>query len=37
MAKRVMMVGLEPDVVDFGDPAYAAFPGLNATVLREAL
>jgi len=37
MAKRVVMVGLEPDVVDYGDPAYAAFPGLNAQILREAL
>ena len=37
MAKRVVMVGLEPNVVDFSDPAYAAFPGLNAKLLREAL
>jgi hypothetical protein len=37
MAKRVMMVGLEPEVVDCGDPAYAAFPGLDAKILREAL
>ena len=37
MAKRVVMVGLEPDVVDYGDPAYAAFPSLNAEVLRKAL
>ena len=37
MAKRVVMIGLEPDVVDYGDPAYAAFPGLTAQVLREAL
>jgi hypothetical protein len=31
------MVGLEPEVVDFSDPAYAAFPALNPKVLREAL
>jgi hypothetical protein len=27
----------EPDVVDYDDPAYAIFPGLNAKLLREAL
>ena len=37
MAKRVVMVGLEPDVVDYGDPAYAGFPGLDAKILRESL
>jgi hypothetical protein len=37
MANRVVMVGLEPDVVDFSDPAYAAIPGLNAAKLRTAL
>ena len=37
MTKHVVMVGLEPDVVDFSDPAYAAFPGLNAKILREVL
>ncbi|MFO1079994.1 MAG: hypothetical protein U1E23_05120 [Reyranellaceae bacterium] len=37
MAKRVVMVGLHPDVVDYGDPAYAAFPGLDAKVLAAAL
>ncbi|MGU3480131.1 hypothetical protein [Methylobacterium sp. D48H] len=37
MGAKVVMVGLDPDVVDFSDPAYAAFPGLNATVLRDAL
>jgi hypothetical protein len=37
MAKHVVMVGLEPDVVDYSDPAYAAFPGLNAKILREVL
>jgi hypothetical protein len=37
MAKHVVTVGLEPDVVDYSDPAYAIFPGLNAKVLREAI
>jgi hypothetical protein len=37
MAKHVVMVGLEPDVVDYSDPAYAIFPGVNAKVLRESL
>ena len=37
MARHVVMVGLEPGVVDYSDPAYAAFTGLNAKVLREAL
>jgi hypothetical protein len=32
MAKHVVMVGLEPDVVDYGQ-----YAGLNAKVLREAL
>jgi hypothetical protein len=32
MAKHVVMVGLEPDVVD-----YSQYAGLNAKVLREAL
>jgi len=31
------MVGLESDVVDYSDPAYAIFPGINAKLLREAL
>jgi hypothetical protein len=35
MVKHVVMTGLEPDVVDYSDPAYA--PGLDAKVLREAL
>lgn len=37
MAKRVVLVGLDPDVVDFSDPFYAAFPGLNVEVLRASL
>jgi len=32
MAKHVVMVGLEPDVVD-----YSQYAGLNAKVLRQAL
>lgn len=37
MTKRIVLVGLHPDVVDYADPAYAAFPGLNAQVLMAAL
>jgi hypothetical protein len=37
MANRVVMIGLEPDVVDFSDPAYTAIRGLNAAKLRAAL
>jgi hypothetical protein len=37
MTNRVVMIGLEPDVVDFSDPAYTAIAGLNAAKLSEAL
>jgi len=29
--KTVLIIGLDPALIDFSDPAYAAFPGLNAT------
>ena len=35
--KRGVMIELEPDVVDYSDPAYGIFPGVNAKVLCEAL
>src|SRR6185503_91054 len=28
--KSVLLVGLDPTLIDFADPAFAAFPGLNA-------
>ncbi len=37
MTKTVVMMGLDPTVVDYSDPAYANFPGLNADVLAAAL
>jgi hypothetical protein len=27
---RVMILGLEPSLIDFSQPAYAAYPGLDA-------
>jgi len=35
--KRVLIVGLDPALIDFSDPAYAAFPGLDAAKVRGAL
>jgi hypothetical protein len=35
--KRVLIVGLEPELIDFSDPAYLAFPGLDAAKIRAAL
>jgi hypothetical protein len=37
MAKSVLLVGLEPTLIDFSEPAYAAFPGLDARKVRAAL
>jgi hypothetical protein len=37
MAKSVLLVGLEPTLIDFSDPAYAAFPGLDAQKIKAAL
>ena len=28
--KSVLIVGLDPALIDFSDPAFAAFPGMNA-------
>jgi hypothetical protein len=28
--KTVLIIGLDPALIDFSDPAYAAFPGMNA-------
>ena len=38
MAKTsVIMIGLEPTLIDFSRPAYAAFPGLNAAKIQAGL
>jgi hypothetical protein len=38
MAKKsVLVIGLEPTLIDFSDPAFAAFPGLNADKILTAL
>ena len=37
MAKSVLLVGLDPTLIDFSDPEFAAFPGLNAGKVRAAL
>ena len=28
--KSVLIVGLDPTLIDFSDPAFTAFPGMNA-------
>jgi len=35
--KRVLLVGLQPDLINYSDPAYAAFPGLDAKKVQAAL
>jgi hypothetical protein len=35
--KSVLLVGLQPTLIDFSDPAYAAFPGLDAARVQHAL
>jgi hypothetical protein len=35
--KTVLLVGLEPSLIDFSNPAYAAYPGLDAAKVRSAL
>jgi hypothetical protein len=34
---RVMILGLEPSLIDFSQPAYAAYPGLDAQKVRSGL
>lgn len=36
MAKSVLLVGLDPALLDFSGPEFAAFPGLDAAKLRAA-
>lgn len=35
--KQVLIVGLEPRLIDFSGPEFAAFPGLNADRVMEGL
>lgn len=35
--KSVLIVGLQPNLINFADPAYAAFPGLDAQKVMSAL
>jgi hypothetical protein len=37
MRKRVLIVGLQPQLIDFSNPEYTAFPGLNADKVMEGL
>ena len=34
---RVLIVGLQPQLIDFSSPDYAAFPGLDAAKVQAAL
>ena len=35
--KSVLVIGLEPTLIDFSSPDFAAFPGLDAARLQGAL
>lgn len=35
--RSVLLVGLEPELIDFSQPDYARFPGLDAGKVRAAL
>jgi len=37
MKKRVLIIGLEPTLLDFSDPAYAAMPDMSAAKVLSAL
>lgn len=37
MAKGVLLIGLEPTLIDFSEPAYSAFPGLDAEKVKASL
>jgi hypothetical protein len=37
MAKSVLIVGLDPTLIDFSLPSFAAFPGLNAEKVMAGL
>jgi hypothetical protein len=35
--KSVLVIGLEPSLIDFFDPAYAAYPGMDASKVMAGL
>lgn len=35
--KSVLVIGLDPTLIDFSDPAYGAYPGMNADKVLAAL
>ena len=35
--KSVLSVGLQPDLINFADPAYSAFPGMTAEKVQAGL
>ena len=36
-SKRVLLVGLQPKLINFAEPDYAAFPGLDAAKVQAGL
>ncbi|WP_298924695.1 hypothetical protein [uncultured Ramlibacter sp.] len=37
MPKNILIVGLQPELIDFSSPEFSAFPGLNAAKVMEGL
>lgn len=37
VGKSVLIIGLQPELIDFSAPDFAAFPGLNAAKIHAAL
>lgn len=35
--ERALIIGLNPELINFSDPEYAAFPGLNAEKIMQGL
>ncbi len=35
--KSVLVIGLEPSLIDFSDPAYGAYPGMDASKVMASL
>ena len=36
-SKSALIIGLDPELLDFSSPEFAAFPGINATKIMEGL
>lgn len=36
-AKSVLLIGLQPNLIDYSSPDYAAFPGMDAAKVQAAL